>query len=291
MKIILTGKSGLIGSAVYKRLLQDGHSLISLGRRDSDYKIDLNFFKPVSQEASCDIFIHCAGITDEEILKDKTNAIRRATTETVALLDWAASLRPSKIVYISSAHVYGDLNKTIDERSVKAPLSLYAILHLFCEQYLMSLGVSYLVLRPLSVFGKVNNDFNRWGLVPFSFPKSLARDHQIVLNTHGRQYRNFISTDTIANIISEEINIKNSKDINAVGPRNMSIIDFANYCVEVLQPLSECKLEVIVKKNTDYANYFKYLSHHGYHDESASLLKEHIVDIYKQCKRLILQGR
>lgn len=283
MRILLTGASGLIGSAVYKRLLDDGHSVNSIGRRDSDYEMDLNFFKPIPQEVACDIFIHCAGVTDEEILKDKMNAIRRATTETVALLDWAASLRPSKIVYISSAHVYGDLNKTIDESSSTIPLSLYATLHLFCEQYLKTIRIPYLILRPLAVFGKVSNDFNRWGLVPFSFPKSLATDHQIVLNTHGKQYRNFISAETIANIISEEAPLKASRVINAVGPHNMSIVDFANYCVQTLRPLSDQKFEIIAKSDDGYKNYFKYLSNYKYFDEPFSLLKDHIINIYEHC--------
>lgn len=284
MKIILTGKSGLIGSAVYERLVDDGHSVISIGRRDSDYEMDLNFFKPVYQELSCDIFIHCAGVTDEEILKDKRNAIRRATAETVALWDWAVSLKPAKIVYISTAHVYGDLNKTINEQSNTTPKSLYAMLHLFCEQYLKSLGGHYLVLRPLTGFGKVSKNFNRWDLIPFSFPKSLATKQRIEINTHGKQYRNFVSTTTIANIISEEINVKDSKIINPVGPHNMSVIDFATYCVETVRLLSEHQLEVIVKKNMEYVNNFKYLSNYKYHNEHNDLLKSHIINIYQQSK-------
>ena len=46
MKIVMTGKSGLIGSAIYKRLIQNGNSVLSIGRREADdYEMDLNFFR------------------------------------------------------------------------------------------------------------------------------------------------------------------------------------------------------------------------------------------------------
>ncbi len=283
MKIIMTGKSGLIGSAIYERLLESGHSIISIGRRDCDYEIDLNSFKPIIQESTCDVFIHCAGVTDEEIIRDKISAVHRATSETVALFDWVSSLRPKKIVYISTAHVYGDLNKKIDECSDTVPKSLYGMLHLFSEQYLKTLGVNYLILRPLTGFGKVGKNFNRWDLIPYSFPKSLATDKKIVINTHGKQHRNFISTSTIAKIVSDEIKTTSSKVINPVGPHHMSVLDFANYCVRALSPLQKDYFEIIVQKKNEYKNQFKYLSKCNY-IEDTNELKNHVINIYKKFK-------
>lgn len=285
MKILMTGKSGLIGSAVFKKLEQDGHSIHSIGRREADYKMDLYCFKPIEGISSCDVFIHCAGITDEEIVRDKMKAIHRGTCETAALLDWAASLKPTKIVYISTAHVYGNLNRTIDEKTTPTPVSLYAILHLFCEQYLQNTGINHLTLRPLTGYGEVCKTFGRWGLIPYSFPKSLATVHKIVIKTHGKQYRNFVSTSTIANIVSREIQSRNSKTINPIGPHNMSIRDFAQYCVETLRSLSEKDFEIIVKHDAEYSNFLNYSSKYEFVDECNTLLQNHIVNIYKQFQK------
>jgi UDP-glucose 4-epimerase len=284
MKIIMTGKSGLIGSAIYGRLVTEGHRVVSIGRREADHEMDLNRFAPLRSESSCDVFIHCAGITDEEIRKEKMQAIRRGTAETAALLDWAASLNPRKIVYISTAHVYGELNREINEDSAATPVSLYATLHLFCEQYIRLLGIHHLILRPLTVFGKIGKRFDRWGLIPFSFPRSLALENRIVINTHGRQFRNFVSTDTIANVVSKEVNQTISKTMNLVGPHSMSVFDFAHYCVDTLNPLSGNRFEVVTKEISEYINRFRFLSNHDLPDEPLGMLKDHIVSLYEQVK-------
>lgn len=284
MNILMTGHSGLIGSAIYKKLIQDGHSVLSIGRRKSDYKMDLGNFKSIDDVTLCDIFIHCAGVTDEEILNDRSNAIQRGTKETVALLDWVSSMKPDKIVYISTAHVYGNLNRKVDEETQTTPTSLYAILHLFCEQYLKTISSQYLILRPLTGFGEVGAKFKRWGLIPFGFPKLLATENRIVIKTHGKQYRNFVSTDTIGNIVSREIHNDESKVVNPVGPHTMSVIDYAKFCVDTLSPLSDQEYEIIVKKDAEYSNYFHYSSIYKYEQESIQRLKDHIVNIYNQFK-------
>jgi len=282
MKIIMTGKSGLIGSAIYKKLVQNGNSILTIGRRESDYKIDLNRFKPIDNLRSCDIFLHCAGVTDEEILKDKREAILRGTSETANLMDWVSLLKPLKIVYISTAHVYGDLNRTIDEDSTINPISLYAILHHFCEQYIKIIGIPYLIMRPLAGFGEVGKNFNRWELIPFSFPRSLAIENKIVIKTHGKQFRNFVSTRTIAKIVNKEIQVKGSKVINPIGLHDMSIIDFANYCIKVLSPNFNKRPKIIKKQEIEYKNRFNYSSKYKYGDECPFLLKNHIKNIYKK---------
>jgi len=284
MNVLMTGQSGLIGSAIYNKMVRDGHSVLSIGRAKSDYKMDLSHFEPIDKVKSCDIFIHCAGVTDEEILKDKSKAIQRGTKETVVLLDWVVSLKPDRIVYVSTAHVYGDLNRKIDEETSTTPISLYAILHLFCEQYMKTISSRYLILRPLTGFGKVGKNFNRWGLIPFAFPKSLAEDNRIVIKTHGQQCRNFVSTDTIGSILSREIQTDESKVVNPVGPHTMSVIDYAKYCVDTLNPLSDQEYQIIVKKDAEYSNYFKYSSIYKYEYESTQKLKDHIVNIYNQFK-------
>jgi UDP-glucose 4-epimerase len=291
MDILMTGGTGLIGSAVRSQILSEGHVVHLMGRNnDFNYKVDLNMFSPPDLDVPYDVFMHCAGITDEEILDDKEKAVQRATVETIRLLDWAASLGLKRIAYISTAHVYGDLNRAINESTRTEPLSLYGMLHLFCEQYLKRLGVPYSVLRPLAVFGDPGQDFRRWGLVPFSFPKALAERDRIVINTHGKQYRNFVSTQTIAGIISEDIQQQQSRAINAIGYHNMSIRGFAEFCVHTLQPFSEDEFGVVVKEDAAYTNRFDFKSNILCCEENPSLLTQHVIHLYQLSKRLTVQG-
>ena len=71
MNIILLGKSGLIGSAIYKKLTGNGHDVTSLGRSNCDYYLDLNNFSMESIDLNTKVLIYCAGVTDEEIKNNK----------------------------------------------------------------------------------------------------------------------------------------------------------------------------------------------------------------------------
>ena len=202
MKISLTGKTGLIGSSILKLFESHNQNVISLGRKKCDLYLDLEQFdlKAYSNNFA-DILIHCAGVTDEEISSNLDLSIKKNTLGLVRLVDWAKKSGVKKFVYISSAHVYGDLNRLINEESKLRPASLYGNLHLFAENYIKSVFKDYLILRPLAVFGEVPKNFNRWSLIPFSFPYDLAKKGKITIKSHGQQKRNFISSNTIARFI------------------------------------------------------------------------------------------
>jgi hypothetical protein len=127
-------------------------------------------------------------------------------------------------------------------------------------------------------------------LVPFSFPKALVERGRIVLNTHGKQYRNFVSTQTIAGIISKELQQQQSRAINAIGYHNMSIRGFAEFCVHTLQPFFEDELEVVVKQDAAYTNRFDLRSNLVCCEEDRSLLGQHVIAIYQRTKNLTVQG-
>jgi nucleoside-diphosphate-sugar epimerase len=91
-----------------------------------------------------------------------------------------------------------------------------------------------LIIRPNAVYGKVGKNFNRWDLIPFAFPKAIFDNNQIFLKTHGLQYRNFVSSNTIAKIIHESIKREIVGIINPIGYHNMSIIKFAEFCIDTI---------------------------------------------------------
>ena len=76
---------------------------------------------------------------------------------------------------------------------------------MFAENYIQSRFDKTLVIRPSAVFGNVTENFNRWGLIPFSFPMELAKKKKIIIRSHGKQYRNFISAKKIANILIHDL--------------------------------------------------------------------------------------
>ena len=279
MKVYLTGSNGLIGSAIYKKFLEKGIDVMTLGRNNCDFFLDLNYFdqKLLKDIQSESIFIHCAGITDEEIALNSEQAIRKSTTEFIKLAHFLKNSEIKKFIYVSSAHVYGDLNRIVDEDSKVSPQNLYGGLHYFTELYIRSLFEDHFIIRPNAVFGKPNETFKRWGLIPFSFPKSLLETGSIILKSHGRQERNFVSTETLANLIYDSLNKNIIGTRNAVGFNTMSVLEFAIFCKKLFE--SDSKKNYIVDSIPNTENYisnFKYLSKFSSTNEVKNLLIDHV---------------
>lgn len=243
MKVAITGSTGLIGSAVYDRVSRVSDA-VTLGRSaGSGQKVDLS--DPASIRrldlGGCEALIHCAGIVDEDFA-DPGRAFRQATEGMAALVAHAKAAKVSQFVYISSAHVYGALAGVIDENSPPNPLHDYAIAHFASEQVLRratSSGLRGLVLRPCAVFG-IPPDlarFRRWSLIPFDFPRSAIQKGKIALATHGRQSRNFVGTEDIADVIMKWLQCKDAAPaflaLNPIGKSTMSILAFAEMCAEI----------------------------------------------------------
>jgi UDP-glucose 4-epimerase len=134
----------------------------------------------------------------------------------------------------------------ISEASPPDPLSDYAIAHYAAEQVLKRCsrqGVDVLILRPNAVFGvPVDIDrFDRWSLIPFSFPLEAVYKQEIVLLTSGVQRRNFISSEDLAAHVEKFLTAGSTNSfevINPIGPETLSIYEFAQKCASTYTMLT-----------------------------------------------------
>src|ERR1700743_1814127 len=105
----LLGYRGLIGSAVDQALQVDGWQVRQIGRgRDAAYHLDMaaSASLPSDMLAGCQLLVHCAGVTDEEMRNDRRGAFDRAAIGTEAMVRAAVTAGIRRFVYVSSAHVY-----------------------------------------------------------------------------------------------------------------------------------------------------------------------------------------
>lgn len=248
MTVALLGASGLIGSGIAERL--SGHPLRRLGRAGADATLDLGAaeFDPGAL-AGCDALVHAAGITDEDLTENPAQAWSRATAGTSRLLQAARQAGISRVVYISSAHVYGPLEGDITEARPANPMGEYGLAHFATEQLLRraarSDGLDVLILRPCAVYGLLRDParFRRWSLIPFSFPRDLLQTGRIVLKSDGEQHRNFVSATAIgaevAAFLADHPLPGRCRVQNAVGADDMTVHAFAQLCVQTLAPLMD----------------------------------------------------
>jgi len=254
-KILLLGATGLIGSSVY-HWLEKTHQMTRLGR-SSECELKGDLSKPESMDSlvldDFDVLVHCAGVTDEDFRSRPADAFVQSSVGLNALDHKAIATKIKRFIYISTSHVYGRQVGTIDESSAPDPLSDYAIAHYAAEQTLKRNASSFervFVLRPNAVFGEpvFIDKFDRWSLIPYSFPLEAVYTQKIVLRSSGEQNRNFVSTYDIARYIESLINTSEGGSfevINAIGKDTMSVYEFGLKCCEIYRQVTgnECTVE------------------------------------------------
>jgi UDP-glucose 4-epimerase len=257
VRIAVTGTSGLIGGAVAARVGVN-HTIVTLGRREG-LDIHVDFSDPASVQgidlSGCDALVHCAGVVDEDFKDNPSAAFLHATVSIEALIDRAVAAGVSKIAYFSTAHVYGAMEGTISDNSPTNPISNYGIAHMASELILrraaVSHGIDALALRPNAVFGVPDNldGFDRWWLIPYSFPISAVREGVIELRSAGAARRNFVSANDLAGYVERFLNDDTPSQgftaINSVGPDSSSIREFADACALACRETLESNCAVV----------------------------------------------
>lgn len=271
MRILLTGASGLIGQAVYKKLSQE-HEVVTLGRSErADVRVDLADVDALHAKAlpSSDALVHCAGIVDEDFREDPVRAARRAMFGAGALARQAVAAGAKHLAYVSSAHVYGPMIGRIDENSPVNPVSDYAISHYVTEQIFRRHAQGSVVaaaFRPCAVFGQLEDPdaFRRWTLIPFSFPREAVLEQRIVIRSTGQQRRNFVGTDDIADSIHRWLNSPSFpwQAINPVGDTSSTVFEFAERCADISGRLTggTCVIERQAPNGPQPGDDFDYVS-------------------------------
>jgi UDP-glucose 4-epimerase len=230
------GAHGLLGSAIARHL-----NALALGRRaPADRIVDLASLK--FDLSGIDALIHAAGVIDEDF-SDPLRALRHAIDGTNTLVATARADGVKRLCYISSAHIYGVLRGQIDETSPPDPRSDYAIAHFVTEQILRraaSDDFRVLIFRPCAVFGLPPENFRRWSLVPFDFPRQAVEKGRIELRSHGLQRRNFIGAGDVARVIEAWLtrDVPAFERINPIGKRTGTILAFARTCAREYEALT-----------------------------------------------------
>jgi UDP-glucose 4-epimerase len=238
----MVGAGGLIGHALAQALIADGHRIVRIGRQASDdVAFDLADGSALSPGAlaGSEALIHAAGVTDEDF-SDRDRAFRKANHGAAALLKGAELAGIKRLIYVSSAHVYGPLEGLIDETRPPIPMTDYATAHFVTEQLFRRANehssAAVLLLRPCAVYGLPSSlqRFARWSLVPFDFPRQ-ALSGRIMLKSNGLQRRNFVATESVASLAARWLKGPASgvAIANAPGPAEMSIYDFAQLCARI----------------------------------------------------------
>lgn len=168
--ILVTGGSGFIGSAVVDELLYYGYTVTVLDRVINDWtkkldvevlNFDINNFGLHTYYKKFDAIIHMASshVVPESVI-DPLKYYQNNLMSMMRLLDYA-KVNGTKIVFSSSAAVYGVSGSAISEDYETSPQNPYGQTKLWSEQMLNSMyhahGVNSISLRYFNVAGAGKN--------------------------------------------------------------------------------------------------------------------------------------
>lgn len=220
MYVLVTGGCGFIGSHVVDALIARGDSVqvldnLSTGTRNNlNPRVELTVGDVadgalVSQLAqTADAIIHLAAIASVQACEaDWLGAHRTNAYGSVCVLNAAAaSPQKPRVVYASSAAVYGDNpNLPLTEASPAAPISAYGVDKWVSEREAAiahtRFGVHSVGLRFFNVFGPRQDPSSPYSGVISIFANAGQSDQGITLFGDGEQTRDFIYVADIVALI------------------------------------------------------------------------------------------
>lgn len=173
MKILVTGGAGYIGSAVVRKLIDEGHEVtviddLSKGHKEAVHPkavfikaglSNLNELEKVFKQTKFDAVIHMAGYIEAgESVINPEKYFTNNVTNGINLLNAMIKHNCKKIVFSSSAGVYGNPEEVpITEDSETRPINPYGETKLIFERilkcYSKAYGLEYTSLRYFNAAG------------------------------------------------------------------------------------------------------------------------------------------
>ena len=232
MKALVTGGAGFIGGHLVEKLVGDGWEVIIF---DNFEHVSLETLKALPSAAELrridirdletmrryvddvDVIFHLAALVDvieSEVKRDEYWSVNVVGTENVLKI---ARDIGAKVVFTSSAAVYGELNRVAREEFKPSPINFYGITKLECERLCMKYhedyGIEVVVLRLFNVFG----ERARSGVVKI-FLERAKEGKPLIIYGDGEAVRDFIYVKDVGEaLIKAALNEKASGRILNIG--------------------------------------------------------------------------
>ena len=231
MNILVTGGAGFIGSHLVRHLLAKGEQVTALDNLSTGLAENLppeaklvemdildEELPKVVAAGAFDAIVHLAAQTMVDTsIKDPLLDTRENLMGTVHVLEAARAANVKRVIFASTAAVYGDVKEDdlpVREAQPTLPLSFYGLSKLSVEKYLEMYeklyGMEYVVLRFANVYGERQGDGGEGGVISI-FAKAVAEGRDITIYGDGEQTRDFVYAGDIAEGIlaalrTEEVN-------------------------------------------------------------------------------------
>ncbi|MEI8363982.1 MAG: NAD-dependent epimerase/dehydratase family protein [archaeon] len=232
---LVTGCAGFIGFNFIKKMLIEGKNIIGIDNLNNYYnpklkkkrlnilkrykkfifkKIDIADYNKLYNfinQKNINVIVHLAAQAGVRYSLQNPWAYESSNNlGTLNVFECARNCNIKKVVFASSASVYGDLNSSWCEYKKTAPISLYAATKLYNENlayaYNHLYNIDFVGLRFFSAYG----EYGRPDMALWIFAKNILEDKPIDVYNFGNMKRDFSYIDDIVSGISEAIKYNKS---------------------------------------------------------------------------------
>ena len=242
MKVLITGGSGQLASYLFEEMSSE-HEVSGVDIRPPVHepamgRVAMGDIRDVEAMTSamegCDAVAHTAAQV----------SVQRSTEDPLAMptpTSWdhrspaaavAAGVR--KVVYISSAAVYGDPQRVpVDEEHPLAPKSFYGASKLCGEHYVRAFGstfgLEWVVIRPFNFYSPRADPSSPYSGVITKFAQAVREDRPLRIEGDGLQTRDFLHARDVARMVTMAVESDLSGEtLNCGSGKGTSIIKLAS---------------------------------------------------------------
>jgi nucleoside-diphosphate-sugar epimerase/phosphohistidine swiveling domain-containing protein len=214
MRIAVTGAGGVVGRGVVLRLLSAGHDVVGLARRQPEswpshaafVQGDIRDPAAVRRAAAgAEVVVHCAWTVNPASARPGDHEVNIGGTANV--LDAVGHSGTRRIVFASSAHVYGigEDGVLLSETEPLRPVSALGVDKVRAEEMIAASGAEWVTIRAAAVLGRGVDNWVRRALASAFFSGAASRTLQVVHSDDA--HRTFVRAAVDPDIGSAAVNL------------------------------------------------------------------------------------
>jgi UDP-glucose 4-epimerase len=235
-RVVVLGAGGVLGKPLLAGLRADGIAAIGVGSAEIDLQAADATEKLLGLLKADDAVVFLSALTPDKGRDVATLMKNLRMAEAVA--NAVAAVKCRHVVYLSSDAVYQFGIGMVDETTAADPLDLYGVMHKAREVMLMSaVPADRLAILRCTLVCSAHDTHNSYG--PNRFRRQAAKDGKITLGGEGKETRDHVSADDVAELVRLVLVHRSAGLLNAVSGRSYSFAEVAHIVAATFRPPAE----------------------------------------------------